>query len=52
MDEEIKEEVVDEEIDGRTALGKRLKKLENTQKEIQETLNEHAKKIDICSIQR
>lgn len=30
----------------------RLEALENTQKEIQKMLNQHAERLDICSIQR
>lgn len=42
----------EELVDGRTALGKRLKVLEDNQKEIQETLADHEKRIKECSIQR
>ncbi len=58
-------EVVEEKVDGRTVLGKklkeeqktpdieqRLKKIEDTQLQIQAILIEHGKKIDICSIRR
>ena len=43
-------------VDGRTAVVRKiqakLEQLESIQKEIQETLAEHGKKIDICSIRR
>jgi len=42
----------EELVDGRTSLGKRLKALEDSQKEIQKILAEHKKRIDECSIQR
>ena len=53
--EVVKEEIVEEEIDGRTVEGKiqaRLQKLEEAQEKILETLSEHGKKIDDCSIRR
>lgn len=50
-EEEIKK---DEEgkVDARTAVGKKLKDLEDKQAEILKTLAEHSKKIAECSIQR
>jgi len=51
MDEEKIDEIITE-VDGRTVLGKKLKELEDNQKKIQETLAEHGKRIDECSIQR
>ena len=52
--DEVKE-VVEEAIDGRTIEGRvqaRLQKLEDAQEKILETLSEHGKKIDICSVRR
>ena len=41
-----------EEVDGRTTLGKRLKAIEDTQEKILQTLAEHQKRIEECSIRR
>lgn len=46
---EVKEE---EEVDGRTIIGKRLKAIEDTQEKILQTLAEHQKRIEECSIRR
>ncbi len=47
-----KVEAAEETIDGRTALGKRLKAIEDTQREILKTLLEHGNKIAECSVRR
>jgi hypothetical protein len=41
-----------EEVDGRTTLGKRLKAIEEIQEKILQTLAEHQKRIEECSIRR
>ncbi len=61
----MNEVTAEEKVDGRTVLGRklkeeqgtpdieqRLKKIEDTQLQIQVILVEHGKKIDICSIRR
>lgn len=52
MDEKVEETTKEEPVDGRTTIGKRLKDLEDNQKEIQRKLGEHHRRIDECSIQR
>lgn len=49
--EETIQETIDE-VDGRTTLGKRLKAIEDTQAKILQTLAEHQKRIDECSVRR
>lgn len=49
-EETIKEEL--ETVDGRTALGKRLKLIEDTQKEMMSLLLAHERRITECSIRR
>jgi len=51
MAEETIQEAIDE-VDGRTLLGKRLKAIEETQEKILQTLAEHQKRIEDCSIRR
>ena len=46
---EVKEE---EEADGRTTVGKRLKAIEDTQEKILQTLAEHQKRIAVCEVRR
>lgn len=49
--EEIIQETLDE-VDGRTTLGKRLKVIEDTQGKILQTLAEHQRRIEECSVRR
>lgn len=51
-EEAIQEKLDEAEVDGRTALGKRLKAIEDTQGEILKTLLEHGNKIAECSVRR
>ena len=52
MDEDKKPEDIEAKVDARTAIGKKLKDLEDKQAEILATLAEHAEKIKECGIQR
>ncbi len=45
------QETIDE-VDGRTTLGKKLKAIEETQEKILQTLAEHQKRIEECSVRR
>ena len=49
-EETIKETL--ETVDGRTALGRRLKALEEAQLKIQEILVDHEKRIAACEVRR
>ena len=49
-EETIKETL--ETVDGRTALGRRLKAIEEAQLKIQEILVDHEKRIKVCEIRR
>jgi hypothetical protein len=51
----VEEETQEEEVDGRTVVGKlqaKVQKLEDTQVEILKTLLEHGNKIAECSVRR
>lgn len=54
MDEQvvIEEETQEEVVDGRTNLGKRLKAIEDTQKEMTSLLLAHERRITECSVRR
>ena len=45
-------EPTEETVDGRTALGKRLKAIEEAQLKIQEILVDHEERIKVCEIRR
>lgn len=53
-EETIQEKVdaAEETVDGRTALGKRLRALEEAQLKIQGILAEHEKRIKVCEVRR
>lgn len=51
METDTIQETIDE-VDGRTTLGKRLKAMEDTQEKILQTLAEHQKRIEECSVRR